>query len=133
MKLAGEDGEVDWVELKEILDYAMRAGTHNFLLPKIISVLLVPLMLKQLASCDYKNSFNTGIHFFKEDIIITLNFTTLQFKYFWYLCKKFLLIFLVLLPFYFNMKLAIIFHLHFQSNSLHPSSTLINFLNFIAM
>ncbi|KAK9722059.1 hypothetical protein QE152_g19847 [Popillia japonica] len=26
MKLAGEDGEVDWMELKEILDYAMRMG-----------------------------------------------------------------------------------------------------------
>lgn len=25
-KLAGEDEEVDWVELKEILDYAMRNG-----------------------------------------------------------------------------------------------------------
>lgn len=25
-KLAGEDNEVDWIELKEILDYAMRSG-----------------------------------------------------------------------------------------------------------
>lgn len=26
LKLAGDDEEVDWMELKEILDYAMRAG-----------------------------------------------------------------------------------------------------------
>lgn len=26
LKLAGEDMEVDWKELKEILDYAMRTG-----------------------------------------------------------------------------------------------------------
>ena len=25
-KIAGDDMEVDWIELKEILDYAMRAG-----------------------------------------------------------------------------------------------------------
>ncbi|XP_063232270.1 calpain-B-like isoform X8 [Bacillus rossius redtenbacheri] len=28
-KIAGDDMEVDWMELKEILDYAMRAETHN--------------------------------------------------------------------------------------------------------
>lgn len=28
-KLAGDDMEVDWMELKEILDYAMRKETHN--------------------------------------------------------------------------------------------------------
>lgn len=26
LKLAGEDMEVDWMELKEILDYAMKSG-----------------------------------------------------------------------------------------------------------
>lgn len=26
LKLAGEDGEVDWIELKEIMDYAMKSG-----------------------------------------------------------------------------------------------------------
>ena len=26
IKLAGDDMEVDWIELKEILDYAMRNG-----------------------------------------------------------------------------------------------------------
>ncbi|KAJ9598872.1 hypothetical protein L9F63_026594, partial [Diploptera punctata] len=26
-KIAGDDMEVDWIELKEILDYAMRAAT----------------------------------------------------------------------------------------------------------
>lgn len=26
LKLAGQDGEVDWQELKEILDYALRNG-----------------------------------------------------------------------------------------------------------
>ena len=29
-KLAGEDMEVDWMELKEILDYAMRKGILNY-------------------------------------------------------------------------------------------------------
>lgn len=28
-KLAGEDMEVDWMELKEILDYAMRSGNYR--------------------------------------------------------------------------------------------------------
>lgn len=28
-RLAGEDGEVDWQELKEILDYAMREGVYE--------------------------------------------------------------------------------------------------------
>lgn len=30
-RLAGSDGEVDWQELKEILDYAMREGMLHFL------------------------------------------------------------------------------------------------------
>lgn len=29
LKLAGEDGEVDWLELKEILDYSMRNGQSS--------------------------------------------------------------------------------------------------------
>jgi len=29
LKLAGDDMEVDWMELKEIMDYAMRNGKRN--------------------------------------------------------------------------------------------------------
>lgn len=32
LKLAGEDGEVDWMELKEIMDYTMRNGMLRFAL-----------------------------------------------------------------------------------------------------
>lgn len=31
-RLAGSDGEVDWQELKEILDYAMREGMFIFII-----------------------------------------------------------------------------------------------------
>ncbi|CAB0012122.1 unnamed protein product [Nesidiocoris tenuis] len=42
LKLAGEDEEVDWVELKEILDYAMRHGKlKSFLLLNPILVILL--------------------------------------------------------------------------------------------
>lgn len=29
LRLAGEDGEVDWMELKEIMDYTMRNGMSS--------------------------------------------------------------------------------------------------------
>jgi hypothetical protein len=39
LKIAGEDLEVDWMELKEILDYAMRNG--NLLWSHVLNVTLM--------------------------------------------------------------------------------------------
>lgn len=44
LKLAGEDMEVDWMELKEILDYAMRAETRNSGFSKDICRSMVAMM-----------------------------------------------------------------------------------------
>lgn len=38
-KLAGDDMEVDWMELKEILDYAMRKGKLIFTNVKLFNII----------------------------------------------------------------------------------------------
>lgn len=50
-KIAGEDMEVDWIELKQILDYALKNGMQCFYssLVRVVVYLLVPWYFACLA------------------------------------------------------------------------------------
>lgn len=56
LRLAGEDGEVDWMELKEIMDYTMRNGMSSlalfsFLLLSKFTIPLNCVSFRKLSIC----------------------------------------------------------------------------------
>lgn len=55
-KIAGEDMEVDWMELKEILDYAMRNG--NLLWSHVLNFTLMSVFQGCNTSPNYTNTIH---------------------------------------------------------------------------
>lgn len=89
-KLAGDDMEVDWMELKEILDYAMRKGIIFYLVIiiiqtfKIFNYTLSVLCIRKLSlfhKClSLVTHFQNGFPYYSRSITISSFCFSLKFR-----------------------------------------------------